>query len=158
LEAFIEENGDEGMLVDAMNEKGKITKAGVKERLKAIKNEEDNEEERGALTCCLQLMEAESEAGSAVREAQTALDEKVLAKYAKLTEAEIHSVVVDDKWFVSIFTATEGEVQRLKQRLAARVKELDERYAEPLPLVERHVGVLSFKVEGHLKEMGLAWR
>ena len=158
LEEFIEENsGDEGLLVDAMNEKGKITKAGVKEQLKAIKNEEDSDEERETFTRCLELMEAESEAGSAVKEAQTALDEKVLATYAKLNEAEIKTLVVEDKWFASIGTAINGEVQRLKQLLAARVRELDERYAEPLPVIEHNVEVLSAKVEGHLKEMGLAW-
>jgi type I restriction enzyme M protein len=158
LEEFIEENsGDEGLLVDAMNEKGKVTKAGVKERLKAIKNEEDSDEEREALTRCLQLMEAESEAGSAVKDAQTALDEKVLAKYAKLSEAEINTLVVEDKWFASMRTAINGEVQRLRQLLATRVRELNARYAEPLPLVERNVEVLSVKAEGHLKDMGLAW-
>ena len=158
LEEFIEENsGDEGLLVDAMNEKGKVTKAGVKERLKAIKNEEDTHEEREALTRCLQLMDAESEAGGAVKEAQTALDEKVLAKYATLSEVEITTLVVDHKWFVSIRIAIEDEVQRLTQQLAGRVKELDERYARPLPALKRDVEILSAKVEGHLRGMGLTW-
>lgn len=158
LAEFIEENsGDEGVLVDAMNEKGKLTKAGVKERLKAIKNEEDNDEEREALTCCLQLMEAESDAGSAVKEAQAALDEKVLAKYAKLSEAEIDTLVVEDKWFVSIRTAIESEVQQLTRFLGARVKELDERYVRPLPELERAVALVSARVNGHLKTMGVEW-
>src|SRR5687768_10258917 len=76
LEEFIEENrADDGLLVDSMNEKGKVTKAGVNERLKAIKGEEDSEEEREALTRCLELIEAETKAGRAVRDAQAVLDQ-----------------------------------------------------------------------------------
>ena len=158
LGEFIEENsGDEGLLVDAMNEKGKITKAGVKERLKAIKNEEDNNEEREALERCLELMEAESEAGSAVKEAQTDLDEKVLAKYAKLSETDIKTLVVEDKWFATVRSAVEDEVQRLTQRLASRVNELDERYARPMPALEVDVKTLSAKLVRHLRAMGVAW-
>jgi type I restriction enzyme M protein len=158
LEEFIEENsGDEGLLVDAMNEKGKVTKAEVKDRLKAIKEEAESDDEREALNRCLELMEAESKAGRAVREAQAALDEEVLAKYTKLSEDEIKTLVVEDKWFANIRAAIKGEVQRLTQRLASRVRELDERYARPLPELERDVAAFGSKVEGHLEKMGLAW-
>src|SRR5262249_18357992 len=108
LEEFIEENsgedasGEKGLLVDAMNEKDKITKASVKARLKAIKDEVESDKEREALTVCLALMEAESEAGRAVSDAQAELDEEVLAKYPKLSETEIKTLVVEDKWFTSI--------------------------------------------------------
>lgn len=105
----------------------------------------------------MKLLEAESGAGKAVKDATNALNEKVLARYATLTENEIKVLVVEDKWFVSIRAGIEGEVQRLTQRLAARVKELDERYARPLPELEQEVAVFSAKVEEHLKRMGLSW-
>ena len=61
LEEFVEEHsGEEGLLVDAANEKGKVTKGAVKEQLRAIADEPDSDEERGALEACLQLIEAES--------------------------------------------------------------------------------------------------
>ena len=158
LEEFVEEySGEEGLLEDAKNDKGSVTKAGVRDRLKAIKGEPDSDDEHAALSRCLELMEAESEAGKAVKDAQAALDAKVLAKYPKLTEAEIKTLVVDDKWFASIQAAIEGEVQRLTQQLAGRVKELEERYAHPLPKLEHVVVELTTKVEHHLKEMGLVW-
>ncbi len=158
LEEFIEEHsGEEGLLEDAANDKGKVTKGGVTGRLKAIQDEAESDEERAALTRCLELFEAEAEASKAVRDALAALEEKVLAKYPKLTEAEIKSLVVDDKWFASIQTAIEGEVQRLTQQLAGRVKELEERYAVPLPELAHGVDEFSAKVEGHLKQMGLVW-
>jgi type I restriction enzyme M protein len=92
-----------------------------------------------------------------VKDAQAALDEEVRAKYAKLTEAEVKTLAVNDKWFASIKAAIEGEVQRLTQQLAGRVKELEERYTHPLPELEQHVDALSAKVEEHLKQMGLVW-
>ena len=136
---------------------GQGHQGGVKDRLKALQGEPESDDERDALTRCLELIEAECEAVRAVRDAQAALDEKVLANYAKLTEAEIKALVVEDKWFASIQAAIEGEVQRLTQQLAGRVKELEERYAQPLPQLELDVGRLSGKVEGHLKKMGLVW-
>jgi type I restriction enzyme M protein len=81
----------------------------------------------------------------------------VLARYAKLTEAEIKALVVEDKWLASIRVAIEAEVERLTQRLASRVKELEERYAKPLPALDQAVEAFSAKVEGHLRKMGLAW-
>jgi len=48
-------------------------------------------------------------------------------------------------------------MQRLTQRLSGRVKELDERYARPLPEMEQEVRAYSAKVEEHLKKMGVLW-
>ena len=39
--------------------------------------------------------------------------------------------------------------------LAGRVKELEERYARPLPELGREAEAFGAKVEGHLKRMGL---
>jgi len=37
------------------------------------------------------------------------------------------------------------------------VKELDERYAAPMPKLEREVEEYAAKVEEHLRRMGVAW-
>ena len=158
LEEFVEEHtGEEGLLEDAVNEKGNVTRKAVNDRLKEIGRSPEFAEERDALTRVMALIEAESRAGKAVKEARAALDERVLARYTTLTVDEIRTLVVEDKWFASIRAAVEGEVQRLTQRLAGRVKELDERYARPLPELEREVEAFGKKVEEHLKRMGLEW-
>ena len=156
LEEFVEEHTGDGLLEDAVNDKGKVTKGGVTERLKAIRYELESDEERDALKHCRTLIEADAEAGKAVKEAQARLDEQVLARYGVLTEVEIKTLAVEDKWFASIRGAIEGEVQRLTQQLAGRVKELEERYARPLPELEREVEVFGARVEGHLKRMGIS--
>ena len=133
-----------------------MTRNTVKDWLKAVADQPESGEERDALTRCLTLMDAEAETSKAVKDARAALDEQVLARYATLTEAEVKTLVVEDKWFASIRDAVEGEVQRLTQGLAGRVKELEERYARPLPELERDVEGFGKKVEGHLKRMGVA--
>lgn len=92
----------------------------------------------------------------AVKDAQAALDTKVLAHYAKLTETEIKTLAVADKWVKGIQAAIDGEVGRLTKRLSERVKDLEVRYEKPLPELERVVSAISAKVAGHLTRMGLA--
>jgi len=92
---------------------------------------------------------------TAVKKEQEALDAQVLAHYVTLTEDEIKVLVVKDKWIASIQSAIVGEVQRLTQALTARVEELEERYAQPLPALTSEVDEFSVKVEAHLQKMGL---
>ena len=162
LEACVEEHaGDEGALADAANEKGRVTRGAAKSRLRAMRDEPgepddlDSAAERDALQRCLGLMDAEAAADKAARSAQTALDRRVLDRYAALAEAEIRTLVVDDKWLAGIRAAIDEEVQRVTQSFAARLKQLEERYARPLPELEREVAAFGAKVEGHLRRMGL---
>jgi type I restriction enzyme M protein len=163
LEEFVEEHsGEEGLLEDATNDKVKVTKGAVKARLAEINavnpakaGSQDDQDELDALARCLDLIEADAEINKAVRNAEVALDEQVLARYAKLTEDEIRALVVADKWLASIEASVKSEVERLIQRLAGRVKDLEERYARPLPEVEREVDAFAARIEAHLKKMGL---
>ena len=165
LAEFIEEHtGDEGLLMDAVNDKGNVTMGSVKERLKGITpdlvtslDEEDTDEERNALERCLSLLETKSKADKAVKDAQLALNTKVLNRYSTLTETEIKTLVVEDKWFASIGAAIEDEVQRLTQQLTGRVNELEERYSQPLPELDSEVEEFGAKVEAHLRKMGVDW-
>ena len=81
----------------------------------------------------------------------------MIEKYAKLTEIEIKTLVVKDKWLESIQVSIENETKRLAQGFTERVKELEERYTQTLPELEREVEVFSVKVEDHLRKMGVDW-
>ena len=158
LEEFAEEHaGEDSLLGEAYDGSGKITKASVRRRLKAIRDGDEPEsgEERKALTRCLELVEAEAEAADACKEAQAVLNHQVLARYTTLAEDEIKTLVVEDKWLASIQDEIGGEVQRLTQELAGRVKDLEDRYAKPLPMLEEELAVLSERVDRHLREMRL---
>ena len=56
----------------------------------------------------------------------------------------------------SILAAVETEVQRLTQRLATRIMEIEDRYARPLAELEQDVEAFSAKVGRHLARMGLS--
>jgi len=50
--------------------------------------------------------------------------------------------------------SVQGELDRVSQTLTGRIKQLAERYAEPLPQLVTDVAALSAKVEAHLNKMG----
>ena len=75
-----------------------------------------------------------------LKEAEADLDAKAYAKYPKLTEAEIKTLVVDDKWLAALDAAIHGEMDRISQALTQRVKELAERYETPMPQHHRPRG------------------
>ena len=158
LEALLEEHsGEEGALSEAQTEAGKVSKASVAARLKELKGDASAKEERAVLQQCLDLFDQEAAAKKAVKDTQEALDRLVFAQYPKLTEDEIKTLVVNDKWQATLKAAIQAEIERVTQQLANRVKTLEERYAEPLPQLMQDVEALSSKVDDHLKKMGLEW-
>ncbi len=154
LESYLEEHGDDdGLLSDALNDRDKVTAASVKARLKLA----TDPDEKAALKQVQKLFDAEADAKKSLKEHQDALDLAVFKHYASLSEAEIKTLIVEDKWLASLQVNIQAEIERVTQQLANRVKELEERYAEPLPAITQSVDVLSDKVTGHLKAMGLEW-
>jgi len=151
IEELIEENsGDDGCFASF----DKINKASVAARIKEIKNKPEDSEELKLMERFLALKEQESEAKKKIKEAEKKLDTSVTAKYKALTESEIKVLVVDDKWMTAIEQAIKGEMDRISQRLAQRIKELAERYATPLPTLITETETLTKKVDEHLVKMG----
>ncbi|WP_444918164.1 type I restriction-modification system subunit M [Microbulbifer sp. JMSA003] len=154
LGSYLEEHGGEdGLLSAAINEKDKITKASVTARLKEIF---DYEEEQ-VLKQAKKLFNAEATAKKAHKEAKEELDKRVLAQYGQLTEEDIQALLIDDKWLASLEIAMQAEIERVTQQLANRLRELEERYHDPLPQLIQQVESLSDKVVGHLRAMGLEY-
>jgi type I restriction enzyme M protein len=159
LETFVEENiAEEGLLVEALTDSGKVSKASVAARLKlATKALKVDREEIAALEKVKKLIEQEAAAKKIVKAAQDALDQKVLDKYPTLDVSDIKTLVVEDKWHATLHANITSEIERVTQQLANRVKTLEERYAEPLPALSANVSELANKVDDHLKMMGLSW-
>jgi type I restriction enzyme M protein len=135
-----EYTGEEGILEDIKNDKGKITKATVQARIKELQQELDWGEELKVLKEYLGLMEKETEAGNRVKMAEKDLDKQLLGKYHQLSEEEIKTLVVKDKWMTRITEEVTTELDRISQRLTQRIRELAERY-------ESTLGELSAQVE-----------
>ncbi len=154
LDELEEEHGGED---GAFSELDKVNKANVAARLKEIKGDKELKEEAAVLTEWLKLSDQEADLKKCLKVAEAALDTQALAKYPKLTEAEIKVVVVDDKWLATLDMAIHGEMDRLSQQLTRRVKELAERYETPLPKLNDRVVELEDRVSGHLERMGFSW-
>ena len=153
-----EHGGEDGLLADAKNEKGKLTKASAKARLAEIKRDKDAAEERKLLETYADLTEQEATASKKVKDATKSLDAKVAAKYPHLSEAEIKALVVEDKWLATLAYSVQGELDRVSQALTGRIKQLAERYATPIPKLAAEVQTLTARVDEHLKKMGFSWQ
>jgi type I restriction enzyme M protein len=159
MEELAEEHGGEGgLLEDAKNDKDKLTKASAAARLKDIKNDPDGVDEREVLRHYLTLAEDEGEASAKLKSAQEALMTNVAGKYGQLTEADIQTLVVDDKWLATLAAAVQSELDRVSQTLTGRIRQLAERYASPLPKIVDEVATLSARVDEHLMKMGASWK
>jgi len=158
LEEFVElHSGEEDLLLEAKNDKDKVTQKLINTRLKELKVNPSDPDEIDALEKCLSLVKKEASAKKKAKEKQAELDLAVFKQYPKLSNDEIKSLIVDDKWLATLESNIVAEIERVTQQLANRVKELEERYSEPLPVLTQSVENLSDKVADHLKAMGLEW-
>ena len=138
------------------NDKGKITSKCVKDRLKAINADPTAAEEKQVLQQYANLADKETAANKQVKEAQRERDTKVAAMYACMTQSEVQILVVRDKWLATLTELVQGELGRVSQTMAGRIKQLADRYAIPLPQLAQEVEELQAKVNEHLKKMGFA--
>jgi type I restriction enzyme M protein len=152
-----EHGGEEGLLEEVTNDSGKITKTNVNDRIKKIKNDATFADDLRVLKAYLKLIEQEAEISKEIKGLVQFLDKYVLTKYGNLTQDEIKSLVVDDKWMSTLRQAIYSEMDRISQRLTQRIKELAERYEMPLPELTSRVDELTSRVEAHLKKMGMVW-
>ncbi|WP_407356519.1 type I restriction-modification system subunit M [Methanolobus sp. WCC5] len=158
MEEIREEHaGDEGLLNDVINDKGNITKKDLTARLKELKHNPESDDERAVLEKYLELTDKEADVKKQVKDATETLNIEVLEKYSKLTETEVKTLVVEDKWFSTLCSDVKKEVDRVSQELTSRIRQLSERYTTPLPALSSEVEELSAKVDGHLKKMGFVW-
>jgi type I restriction enzyme M protein len=148
-----EHGGEEGLLSEVIDN-DKISKASVLKRIKEIKNSKDDADELAMLEKYSALFEKEADTKKAIKDAEKDLEKKVLTKYPTLTLDEIKTLVAERKWMDELSTRVLGEVDRLSQTLAGRVKELVDRYIEPMSEIAKEVEMLSKKVEDHLSTMG----
>ena len=152
-----EHSGEDGLLAEVIEgegEKQKITAKALKARLKDIGKNKDDAEERQALEAYAALLDQQADTKTRLKTAQDDLEAKLDAQYPTLTEADIQTLVVDDKWLATLAAAVQGELDRVSQTLTGRIRQLAERYATPLPQLVDEVAALAVKVDAHLKRMG----
>ncbi|TVL98580.1 MAG: type I restriction-modification system subunit M [Candidatus Brocadia sp. WS118] len=164
-----EHSGEEGLLEDAKNDKGKITKSTIQKQIAAVQTHgrasppdgrasPPPSDELKILHQYLELLDRQTETSKKIKEAGAALEKKALAKYQVLGIEEIKNLVVHQKWLARLEQDVQSEMSRISQRLTGRIKELAERYETPLPDLEQNVEELEEKVNAHLGKMGFVWK
>ncbi|CAA0238082.1 Type I restriction system adenine methylase, HsdM family [Tenacibaculum maritimum] len=155
---WIEEHtGEEGLLQEATNDKGGITKTTLSKYLKEIKDEPTEVAAFKVANQLLKLFNKEASLKKEVKVMATDLDALCLAQYGKLTEEEVRELVVDKKWLASLQATLQTEMDAISQRLTSRIQELAERYEHTLTELDGTTNMLENKVSEHLKTMGLVW-
>jgi type I restriction enzyme M protein len=159
MSSFSEEHtGEEGLLSDATNDKGSITKTTLNKFIKEIKAEPSEQEALAFAQQLLGLFVQEAELKKAIKVQASQLDELTLAQFGQLSESDVRTLVVEDKWLHSLQTAIQGEIDGISQRLTGRIKELAERYEHTLGQLDQQIKGLENKVATHLEKMGLTWQ
>jgi type I restriction enzyme M protein len=156
--SFEEEHaGDEGILSDATNDKGSITKTTLTAFIKDNKSNPAEKETLSIANDLLKLINKEAQLKKDQKEKALALDNLTLKAFKELTEEDVRTLVVDDKWLTNIKTSIQNEIDAISQRLTGRVKELAERYENTLIELDKESKTLEDKVSSHLEKMGLIW-
>lgn len=158
LDELVEEQtGDEGYLKDHLNDKDKVDSKSVAARLKVLKKTDPNGEEYAVLKKYTDLTDAVSRQNKLIKELNLLLEEKVKGKYALLTDEEILELLVNRKWYYSIFEGIKALYVTTSHSIANRIIELAERYEYDLPWLAKEAEVLEARVKDHLERMGFAW-
>jgi len=152
-----EHGGEDGLLATAIDN-AKISKGNMLKAMKELgKRNSDNAEEYDMQQQYKKLMDREVELQAKIKIAKAELEKKVIARYPKLTIAEIKTLVVEKKWMAAMEHRICTEMDNISHRLTHRIKELAERYETTIPKLNLKVDELTIKVENHLKKMNFKW-
>jgi type I restriction enzyme M protein len=156
VQEYIEEHAvEEGLLEEAIGDNGKVTKASASTRLKLARYERAELEEIQALRHVIDLFNAESVAKVTAKEAQEVLDVATLKQYGKLTEDEVKTLVITDKWQATIIRRVLSQTDFLTLALVARIQELGSRYAETFSALIDDSAEYEGRITRHLASMGI---
>ncbi|MFK7032551.1 type I restriction-modification system subunit M [Flavobacterium oreochromis] len=148
-----EHNGEEGLFADLE----KINASEITKLLKQKKAEKAPKDELLVLQEYIDQTDLIKKANAEIKKLNEALEKQVLAKYPALTEDEIKDLVVHQKWSKVLLDSLHSEQEKLSQTLSQRIKDLAERYAATLGVLEETTQEAETKVKQHLQKMGLVW-
>jgi len=155
IEEYVEEHAvEDGLLAEAMDDE-KISKVLATARLRVAKRDNSDRDEVMALERLLKLYNAEAATKKAAKDAKATLDLATLKRYGDLTEIDVKTLVLDDKWHGAIANRIGGEVISLTLALVVRITELGERYADTVDGLDVDLEKLEGRVADHLAAMGI---
>lgn len=145
----------------AKNDKGNVNASSVKARIAVLRETtpvpEMYAEDYAQLMTLYTLMTKNDEHNKLVKALKAQLEEKVKEKYTVLTVEEIKELLVNKKWYYSIFDGIDALYVAISHSITNRIVELAERYEDTLPTLSTVVDDYEARVKSHLERMGFVW-
>ena len=111
-----EHGGEDGLLAEARPTREAQRQGSVKARLKEHQGRQGRQRRTQDAGSLCGADRKGSRRQQEMKDAQKALEAKVAAKYRQLSEAEIKTLVVDDKWLAALAASVQGELDRVSAR------------------------------------------
>lgn len=160
MEALIREVPELGEF-DIRNKNGTFGKAKLKTALKVAAETavvpEIYADEYAALTLYSQKYAEMDTVDKAYKAARKALDEKLVAKYAELTDDEIKHLLFDMKWMAKLAADVCDEIEQVLNTLSFKVLLIAKRYEHTLGEIEDRTAKSRAAVVSALERMGYKW-
>lgn len=145
----------------AKNDKGNVNASSVKARVAVLRETtpvpEMYAEDYEQLMSLFTLIARNDEQSKLVKALKAQLEEKVKAKYTVLSIDEIKELLVNKKWYYSIYDGIDALYVAISHNITNRIVELAERYEDTLPTLSSVVEDYEAKVKSHLERMGFVW-
>lgn len=146
---------------DIRNKNGTFGKAKLKAALKVATETavvpEIYADEYAALTLYSQKYAEMDTVDKAYKAARKALDEKLVAKYAELTDDEIKHLLFDMKWMAKLAADVCDEIEQVLNTLSSKVLLIAKRYEHTLGEIEDRTAKSRAAVVSALERMGYKW-
>ena len=160
MEALIREVPELGEF-DIRNKNGTFGKAKLKTALKVAAETavvpEIYADEYAALTLYSQKYAEMDTVDKAYKAARKALDEKLVTKYAVLTDDEIKHLLFDMKWTAKLAADVRDEIEQVLNTLSSKVLLIAKRYEHTLGEIEDRTAKSRAAVVSALERMGYKW-
>ena len=118
LTEITEENSGEDGVFSQFDD---LRKPVIIARIKAIKEDASAKEELNVLQEYVKALDTEAEYKRALKQAETDLDTMLENKYPQLTIEEIKHLLIEEKWFASIYNGIDAIHSKVSHQLSKRV-------------------------------------
>ena len=152
-----EQTGEDGVLADCLNDKDAVDQKQVGAKLKRLQKTDPQGEDTRILSEYAALSKRAKDQAKLVKDLYIALEKLEMEKYPALTIEEIKELLVNRKWYYTIFDGISALYAATSHSMAGRILELAERYEHTLPELEKDVADYEAKVKAHLERMGFTW-
>src|SRR5690625_977279 len=157
-EELLEEHaGEDSIFEEVKSDAGNITKGNVNKKIRELKNDPDEQEDYETLVAYKALDDEISKIKKEIKTEKESLTKLVNEKYETISKEDLKILIIEDKWMKQFNDDVNEELDRVSQRLPARIEELAERYENTLPELVKDNELLVSKVDSHLQRMGFEW-